>query len=128
MELPQASQAIIINKEEGSENFGKVLGVSRKDNHEDMGLVGGKRESYDLSPEDCAIRETKEETGLDIFNLQLIETSVYRGMQQFTYTADYTGTILTNEPHRVAWVTPKDLINGTFGDFNEYILKVLKLV
>ena len=53
---------ILINDE------GYVLGVSRKDNHDDMNLPGGKSEiEDDNNPMKTAIRETKTPSPLERF-------------------------------------------------------------
>ena len=62
-----SAQVVLINKE------GFVLGVSRKTDHNDFGLPGGKMDPEDLeNPMNTAIRECKEETGLDITDLKLV--------------------------------------------------------
>ena len=63
----KTAQVVLLNED------GLVLGVSRKTNHNDFGLAGGKMEDIDNdNPMAAAIRETKEETGLDIYDLNLI--------------------------------------------------------
>ena len=106
-------QVVLLNPE------GLVLGVSRKTDHNDFGLVGGSLEDYDTTPELGAIRECKEETGLDISNLRLIylKTSSV-GRKGYTYLADYTGDIAYDEPHVVKWTTFSELIKGSFGRWN----------
>lgn len=98
---------------------GLVLGVSRKDNHKDFGLIGGSLEDYDLTPEDGAIRESFEETGLKITNLRLIYAKVHTdGRIGYTYLADYSGEIKYDEPHVVKWTKFSELIRGSFGYWN----------
>lgn len=110
-------QVVLINPE------GYVLGVSRKDNHEDFGLAGGSLEDYDKSAEEGAIRETLEETGISIYNLKLIYAKGHRdGRMGYTYLADYIGDInydFEKEPHIVKWTTFDKLIEGTFGEWNK---------
>lgn len=114
------AQVVLINEE------GLILGVSRKDNHSDFGLPGGK-----MDPEDdndsttTAIRECKEETGLDISQLQLIFAIHKSGNMGYTYLAKYTGEINHNEPHVVKWVPMQVLINGSFGRYNEMVSESL---
>ena len=50
---------VILTKED------KILGVTRKYNHSDWGLPGGKLDPGETALE-AIIRESKEETGLDI--------------------------------------------------------------
>jgi ADP-ribose pyrophosphatase YjhB (NUDIX family) len=115
-----SAQVVLINPE------GLVLGVSRKDNHNDFGLIGGKKEEIDLTPEDTAIRETKEETGLDICNLRLVFATHKDGYMGYTYLADYTGEINHNEPHVVKWVPFESLVNGSFGEYNKLVYESIK--
>ena len=58
--MKEAVQIVILNEKN------EVLAVSRKDNHKDFGLPGGKVDPEDFSNVDAIIREVKEETGLDI--------------------------------------------------------------
>lgn len=115
-----SAQVVLINKD------GFVLGVSRKDNHNDFGLIGGKKEDIDKTPEDTAIRETKEETGLDITNLRLVFATHKDGYMGYTYLADYSGEINHNEPHVVKWVCFETLVNGSFGKYNHMVYESLK--
>lgn len=114
-----SAQVVLINPD------GFVLGVSRKDNHNDFGLIGGKKEDIDETPEDTAIRETKEETGLRISNLRLIFAIHKDGYMGYTYLADYEGEINHNEPHVVAWVPFERLVKGSFGKYNKLVAESL---
>lgn len=111
---------VLINKD------GLVLGVSRKDNHKDFGLPGGKMEEVDNNnPMSTAIRECKEETGLDVSNLVLVFATHKNGNMGYTYLADYEGEINHNEPHLVKWVPLQILINGRFGKYNKMVSESL---
>lgn len=106
-------QVVLLNPD------GLVLGVSRKTDHNDFGLVGGSLENYDVTPELGAIRETKEETGLDISNLKLVYLKASSdGRVGYTYIAEWTGDIAYDEPHVVKWTTFSELIKGSFGRWN----------
>jgi 8-oxo-dGTP pyrophosphatase MutT (NUDIX family) len=107
---------------------GQVLGVSRKTDHNDMGFIGGKVDDTDPNPEFAAIRETKEETGLDITNLKLVDTRMYDGYDTHLYVAEYSGDINYDEPHVVKWVEPSVLLQGSFGDYNEIVFRDLGLI
>lgn len=104
---------------------GEVLAVSRKDNHSDFGLIGGKIDPEDNDNPLVAIkRETKEETGLDITNLRLIYTGEGK-RTQFTYVADWCGEIHTDEPHLVKWTGFQEVIDGSFGIYNKEVARIL---
>lgn len=111
---------VLINQE------GLVLGVSRKDNHNDFGLVGGRMDPEDNDdPKQTAIRETLEETGLQVTNLRLVFAIHKGGNMGFTYLADYDGEINHNEPHVVKWVEFKTLVRGSFGRYNQLVAESL---
>lgn len=114
------AQVVLINE------LGLVLGVSRKDNHTDFGLPGGKMDPEDNNdPMVTAIRECKEETGLDVSELQLVFAIHKSGNMGYTYLAKYSGEINHNEPHVVKWVPMQVLINGSFGRYNELVSESL---
>lgn len=114
------AQVVLINPE------GLILGVSRKDNHNDFGLIGGKMEPEDNDdPIATAIRECKEETGLDITNLRLVFAIHKSGNMGYTYLADYSGEINHDEPHVVSWKPMEVLINGSFGRYNKMVSESL---
>lgn len=116
-------QVVIINPE------GYVLGVSRKEDHNDFGLPGGSLEDFDNTAQDGAIRETFEETGIKISNLQLIYLRSKGGRIGYTYIAQkHEGDIdydFEKEPHIVKWLTFDKLIEGRFGEWNKEVYKSL---
>lgn len=128
-----AVSIVLINDE------GKILGVSRKHDHTDMGLVGGKVDPEDFIPNVSnvdslnvmaalvrgAIREAKEETGLDIFDLEVIYASNWSNRMQWTFLAKYSGEIHTDEPHVVKWIDTKTLMQGSFKEYNLEVLASL---
>lgn len=114
------AQVVLINPQ------GLILGVSRKNDHNDFGLPGGKMDPEDNGdPMATAIRECKEETGLDVSDLQLVFAIHKSGNMGYTYLAKYSGEINHNEPHVVKWVPFQVLINGSFGRYNEMVSESL---
>lgn len=105
---------------------GQILGVSRKDDLDNFGLIGGKLEKNE-SLEQAAIRETKEETGLVITNLQKIfEHSENLEYHTTCFSADYSGEINTSEKGSVRWIDWEYLFKGSFGDYNRKLFAAIK--
>lgn len=61
------------------------------------GFPGGKLEVGE-SPHDAAVRETKEETELDVKNLKLLDLKVDKPVATY-YTREYTGTVKIDFEH-----------------------------
>lgn len=119
--MKDACVSVIIMNEDGL-----YLGVSRKYDHTIFGLVGGKVEVTDKNMIEAAIRETKEETGLDIFDIELVFETEWKERYNQTFKAKFKGNIHTDEPHVVKWVTKKELIDGPFGEYNEMLFEHMK--
>ena len=116
--MKYAVQAVILNDK------GQVLSVSRKDNHEDAGLVGGKVDPEDLNPEEAIARETFEETGLRINTATMqVVFQMHKGdYMGITYLVkNWSGEINTDEPHVVKWVPFEEVIKGSFGRWNQMV-------
>lgn len=103
------------------EDGGKYLMLHRvkkeKDINKDKWIgVGGHFEKNE-SPEDCLLREVREETGLELTSWKLrgIVTflfDVYEAEYMFLYTADgYRGTLTDCDEGTLEWV-PKSLVYG----------------
>ena len=85
------------------------LSVSLKNDHTDFNLPGGKLEDNETL-EETGIREVKEETGIDIFNLKFLYKDYDNDTEVVTfYTTDYFGEINTLENHVVKWLPIYDL-------------------
>ena len=107
---------VILTKED------KILGVTRKYNHSDWGLPGGKLDPGETALQ-AIVREAKEETGLDIFNVELLDQRVFKDRLVYLFKAEWSGEIEydTQTEGLCDWVTWKELLEGSFGQYNLYI-------
>lgn len=100
-------------------------------NHDKWIGVGGKFEDQE-SPEDCVLRETREETGLTLTQYR------YRGIVTFVsneaeteymhlFTAtDWTGTPVTCDEGELAWIKKEDLLSLTLWEGDKIFLRLLE--
>lgn len=106
-------------------NQGQILAVSRKDNQEDFGLPGGKLEPEETF-EQGAIREVKEETGLDIFGLTPVFYRIDGDFFAACYVAQWKGEIDNDlESGIVKWADFEVIKQGSFGHYNTELEKSL---
>lgn len=131
--MATAEQCILTNMVMVYDDNGNILVQDRVD-PDWPGLVfpGGHvepRESFIKS----AVREVKEETGLDVYNLRLC------GVKQFTIsrknlryivfyykTKDFTGEIQSSDEGRIFWIRRDDLTKYNLADGFEEMLEVFE--
>lgn len=110
-----------------------ILAVSRKDNPNDFGLPGGKVEPGQTEME-AAYAELSQETGIFLYR-KLIDGStslqeIFRRDGGVTFRASLTSVFMIvpkapGETGVVAWVTPQQLVDGCFGDYNRRLLEAV---
>ena len=103
----------------------KILSVSRKNNHNDFGLFGGKLENGETWKQ-ALIREAYEETGC---NINIIPV-YYEAMCGDTLVRAYICVATDwdfDYPERdlavVQYLSPSELTEGAFGDYNKALFK-----
>ena len=112
-----ASCVLIVNKYEQT-----FLSVSLKTDHTDFNLPGGTVENNETLKE-AGIREVKEETGMDIKNLEDLHKDIYEDCEVTTFlTYDYIGNIYTKENHIVKWLPLFDLTKSkSWPEYNSIV-------
>ena len=107
-----------------------VLAISRKNNHEDLGLPGGKIDPGE-TPEQALARECLEEIGVrlkqfgPIFDhLDRIEGNERRPCRCFAVST-WEGDPESKEGAKVVWVEPARLLEPScsFRDYNRALFK-----
>lgn len=112
------AQVVLINED------GYICLVSRKEDHKDFGLPGGKLDKGETF-EEAAIREVKEETGLKIKNLTMIFAMHRKGRMGHTFIAEHSGEFKTKENHVVKWGKMEEAIEGSYGYWNSLVKETL---
>ena len=114
---------------------GKILAVSRRHNKAMFGLPGGKVEP-DETPDQAALRETFEETGVKVSKCEFIflrDEPKDRPEGEDFHAYCYYATEWEGEPHDseegiVTWLTEEELCGdkGAFADYNTRTLIVFR--
>lgn len=104
----------------------KILSVSRKDNHNDFNLFGGKLESGETW-EQALIRECYEETGYNISIIPVYYEAMCGDTLVRTYICvaeDYQSLDYPEKGmHIVKYLSPSELTSGSFGGYNSKLFK-----
>ena len=103
----------------------KILSVSRKDNHNDFGLFGGKLEN-DETWNQALIREAYEETGCNINIIPVYYEAMCDDTIVRTYiciATDYSLEYPERDLAVVKYLPPSALTSGSFGDYNSKLFK-----
>lgn len=117
---------------------GFVLAVSRRNDHDDLNLPGGKIEDGE-DPAAAACRELREETGVRIDPLKLAKVldapeATPSGRQVYVYSAQWTDVrppvIQAERGMRVVWVRPERLLHTgcSFRAFNHRLFSSMGLL
>jgi len=130
--IPQVIDSVVVVLERD----GKIL-MSLRDGSvgkDTWAFVGGKADPEE-SVAECAIREVREEIGVELKNLQLLHatyTYQYENSQWyrvFVLRARYEGEIEIKEPHKIQaleWFAPDNLPMTIFQPIRSYLPEVLR--
>ena len=103
----------------------KILAVSRKNNHSDFNLFGGKLESGETW-EQALIRECYEETGYYINIIPVYYEAMCDDTLVRTYicvATDYSLEYPEKGMHIVKFLSPSALTSGSFSKYNSKLFK-----
>ncbi len=113
--------------------YTQILAISRGDDLNDWGLVGGKVEAEECLA-DALVRETWEESQVRMYVGMLMP--VYTGIAKTRLTTTFLAsesTLPTELPHtregKVKWLTPHHLVglNCTYHEYNRKLFEHLRL-
>jgi len=107
------------------DEFGRILMISRKHDHNDFGLVGGKVDPGETL-EQAIIREVKEETNLDVTYCRPYFTRDDGEYEATTFLCNYTGELVAEKGYVTKWGTFDDITSGTFGQYNKQLREFIK--
>jgi 8-oxo-dGTP pyrophosphatase MutT (NUDIX family) len=102
----------------------KIIGVSRKNDPNAFGLIGGKVEPGETKAH-ALYREVEEETGLKLIKGKLVYSGYDGNMLCHTYLCEAWGEINTKEKGIVKEITWDDLFAGPFSDYNHRLYNAL---
>jgi len=108
---------------------GLILGVSRPNDDTKFGLAGGKIETNE-TPKEAAIRETKEETSIEV--AECVEIFKHKEKNDYEthcfYATKWSGEPKEVEKSKVKWLTGEELIytKAAFGEYNKEAIKRLQ--
>jgi 8-oxo-dGTP pyrophosphatase MutT (NUDIX family) len=107
---------------------GRVLGVTRGDDLDDLNLPGGNRKLQDRSPAETAQRELREETGLQVKTLRPLAVWTCEGRKILAFQGlSWSGKLRPSFEGHPFWVQPEELegIGSRFRHENGMLLKRL---
>ena len=103
----------------------KILSVSRKSNHNDFNLFGGKLENGETW-EEALIRECYKETGYNINIIPVYYEAMCDDTLVRTYicvATDYSWEYPERDLAVVKYLSASALTSGAFGDYNKALFK-----
>lgn len=109
---------------------GLLLAISRENDREDFGLLGGKLEPGEMWLTGL-VREVHEETGLEVISAELVhEGESDDGHLVRSYRCllnDYEAPVKESWEGIVRWVRPEEVVKGCFARHNRKVLSTLGL-
>jgi 8-oxo-dGTP diphosphatase len=128
--LEKWPQAVVGLIWQGNNNDRLLLAISRKNNHKDTGLPGGKVEDGE-SLEEAMCRELKEEIGISVIGMERIFQYPCGIFQSHTFLIkDYEETPTSLEDGAIIkWVYPFEITRPecSFKEYNKALFEYLNI-
>lgn len=116
---------------------GLILCISRRNDSNKFGIIGGKKDESDLSTKEAAIRETKEEAGLTVKECVFLYERLEPGkgpnpvdhISRCYYATEWEGEPVSSDEGDVLWLNSKFITSddhSPFSEYNRYALNVFR--
>lgn len=100
-----------------SDGRGRYLAVLHDDEPHRVAFPGGHVEK-DEAPEDAAVREVREETGLKVKNLRPLCLVLGDRRETWVFFGKATGKLKSSKEGKACWRSRKSFIDGHYGEFS----------
>jgi len=125
--MPRLYASVALIKNPKDENL--FLGISRKTNLNDFGLIGGKIEEGE-TPDKALVREVKEETGLSVITSNIVYAKILDDKERIVLcyeceVKELNDLSVTLGEGVTKWVSRNELEAGSYGSFNKSLFEVL---